>query len=154
VEQSGGVSVHRQQAHLDAPVEVLWELVGNPRCHPEWWPRVIEVRGERFDEGDEYAQVTRGPTGKEETTFLVEEREELREIQMRCQKTGMYAHWLLTEAQGGTFVDMEIGMDPRNLSNRVFDRTVGRVFFRRWGQESLDGLRRAALAGADDRRSE
>jgi uncharacterized protein YndB with AHSA1/START domain len=55
------MSVHRQQAHLDAPVEEVWSLVGVPSRYPEWWPRVIEVRNERFDEGDEYVQVTRDP---------------------------------------------------------------------------------------------
>jgi uncharacterized protein YndB with AHSA1/START domain len=138
------MSTYRQQAHLDAPIEAVWELVGNPKCHPEWWPRVIEVRGERFGEGDGYAQVTRGPTASEETRFLVERRSELREIQMRCQKTGTYMQWLLTEARGGTFVDLEMGMDPQGLSHRLFDATAGRIYFRRWCDQSVEALERAA----------
>ena len=140
------MSAYRQQAHLDAPIETVWELVGNPARHPEWWPRVIEVRGERFGEGDDYAQVTRGPMGREETRFLVERRSELREIHMRCQKTGAYMQWLLTEARGGTFVDLEMGMDPIGLSNRVFDATAGRIYFRRWCDQSGEALERAATA--------
>jgi len=138
------MSAHREQAHLSAPVEVIWDLVGDPKRHPEWWPRVVEVRGECFEEGDEYAQVTRGPGGTGETEFLVERRDELREIQMRCLKTGMYAHWLLTGAQGGTFVDLEIGMEPTALPNRLFDATAGRLYFRRWCTQSVDALRKAA----------
>ena len=52
------VSAFRHQAHLDAPLEDVWGLVATPSRYPEWWPRVIEVRGERFEEGDEWAQVT------------------------------------------------------------------------------------------------
>src|SRR5262245_18460850 len=48
------MSAYRQQALLDAPLEEVWPLVGTPARHPEWWPRVIEVRGERFEQGDEY----------------------------------------------------------------------------------------------------
>jgi putative SOS response-associated peptidase YedK len=55
------MSAHRQQALLDAPLEVIWGLVGTPSRYPEWWPRVIEVRGERFEEGDEYAQASPFP---------------------------------------------------------------------------------------------
>src|SRR5918996_3577150 len=39
------MSAHRQHAHLDAPLETVWGLVGSPNRYPEWWPRVIEVRG-------------------------------------------------------------------------------------------------------------
>ena len=141
------MSAYRQQAHIDAPLEAVWDLVGTPRRHPEWWPRVIEVRGERFEEGDEYAQVTKDPVGgRSETNFLLERRQDLREIRMTCQLTGMYADWLLTPAQGGTFVEVEIGMQPRRLGDRIFDSSLGRIYFRRWTSESLEGLRQAALA--------
>jgi hypothetical protein len=95
------MSAYRQQAHIDAPLEAVWGLVGTPNRYPEWWPRVIEVRGERFEEGDEYAQVTKDPIGRSETNFLLERCRDLHEIRMACQLTGMYAHWRLTPAQGG-----------------------------------------------------
>jgi hypothetical protein len=138
------MSSYRQQAHIEAPLTAVWELVGSPQRHPEWWPRVIEVRGERFEEGDEYVQVVRNAFGPTEASFLLEEVEDLREIQMRCTKTGMYAHWLLTEAQGGTFVEMEMGMDAKTLPDKLFDAVAGNRYFRRWGEESFDALRRAA----------
>jgi uncharacterized protein YndB with AHSA1/START domain len=53
------MSTSRSQALINASPTSVWELVGNPQRHPEWWPRVIEVRGEQFDEGSNYAQVTR-----------------------------------------------------------------------------------------------
>src|SRR6188472_64568 len=115
----------RRQALIDAPLESIWELVGDPTRHPQWWPRVIEVKGQRFEEGDEYVQVTRGAIGRAETKFVVEQRDELREIRMRCELTNTYADWVLTSAQGGTFVDLELGMQPHRLSDRVFDATVG-----------------------------
>ncbi len=137
------MSAYREHAHLDAPLEAVWSLVGTPSRYPEWWPRVIEVRGERFEEGDEYAQVTKDPLGRTESNFLLERRQDLREIRMSCQLTGMYANWLLTPAQGGTFVEVELGMLPRRLSDRVFDGFVGKVYFRRWTSDSLEGLRKA-----------
>jgi hypothetical protein len=143
------MSAYRQQALLDAPLEVIWGLVGTPSRYPEWWPRVIEVRGERFEEGDEYAQVTKDPIGRSESNFLLQRRDNLREIRMSCQLTGMYANWLLTPAQGGTFVEVEMGIEPRRLSDRIVDRAVGKTYFRRWTNQSLDGLRKAALSGGD-----
>jgi uncharacterized protein YndB with AHSA1/START domain len=142
------LSAHRQQAHLDAPLEVVWELVGTPSRYPEWWPRVIEVRGERFEEGDEYTQVTKGPIGKSETNFLLERRDTLRQIRMSCELTGMYADWILTPAQGGTFVEVEMGIEVRRVTDRIFDRAAGKAYFRRWTSQSLDGLREAALSAA------
>jgi uncharacterized protein YndB with AHSA1/START domain len=138
------MSAHKSHAHLDASLEDVWELVGSPTRFPEWWPRVIEVRGERFEEGDEYVQVTQGPAGSsQETNFLVERRDDLREIRMSCELTGMYADWQLTPAQGGTFVQVEMGIQPKRLGDRIFDRTLGQSYFRRWSSQSLDGLRRA-----------
>jgi ribosome-associated toxin RatA of RatAB toxin-antitoxin module len=137
------MSVARKQALINAPPEEVWELVGDPRRHPEWWPRVIEVRGERFDEGDTYAQVTRAFRKPVETTFKVEQfDDDLREVRLRCTNTGTYARWLLTEAQGSTFVDVEFGMDPATLSDKVIDRAIGKMFFHRWLEQSIDALER------------
>lgn len=138
------MSVCRSQALIHAPADRVWDLVGQPNRHPEWWPRVIEVRGERFDEGSNYAQVTREPGGRVETIMTVERLEDMREINLRCTKTGTYAHWLLTEAQGETFVDVEFGMDPIRVWDRFLDLTVAKPYFRRWLEASLQGLERAA----------
>src|SRR3954469_18147245 len=105
------MSMVHSQALINAPPSEIWELVGDPSRHPEWWPRVIEVRGERYDEGDNYAQVTKEAIGSMETIMEVEQLDELRQINLRCTKTGTYARWLMTEAQGDTFVDVEFGME-------------------------------------------
>jgi Polyketide cyclase / dehydrase and lipid transport len=140
------MSAFRHQAHLETPLKQVWDLVATPTRYPEWWPRVIEVRGERFEEGDEWVQVTKGPSGKAETDFLLERRDDLRSIRMSCQLTGCYADWLLTPAQGGTFVELEMGIQPARLADRLFDVAMGRSYFRRWTKESL-----AALEQVSDR---
>jgi uncharacterized protein YndB with AHSA1/START domain len=138
------MSGNHQQAHLDAPIESIWALIGDPGRFPEWWPRVIEIRGERFEEGEEYVQVTKAPGGPGESRWLLDRYDEMRAIHMSCQMTGTYARWSLTEAQGGTFVDLEMGIQPKRLGDRLFSAAFGRSFFRRWGEESLEALQTAA----------
>ncbi len=138
------MSVCRSQMLVEAPPSVIWELVGDPEHHPEWWPRVIEVRGQRFNQGDNYAQVTKSPMGEIETTMALERVDSLQAIDMRCQNTGTYARWRLTEAQGSTFIDVEFGMDPKGLRDRIFDSAFGRLYFRRWLAQSLAALEAAA----------
>ncbi|HEX2234242.1 MAG TPA: SRPBCC family protein [Thermoleophilaceae bacterium] len=142
------MSGHRLQAHIDAPLATVWSLVGSPERYPEWWPRVIEVDGEHFEEGDEFAQVTRDLRSDVRSNFLIERRDELREIRMSCQLSGYYAHWLLTAAQGGTFVELEMGIQPRRVGDRLFNRTLAPRFFRRWSDESIASLREAARQSA------
>jgi uncharacterized protein YndB with AHSA1/START domain len=144
------MSASRRQALIDAPPGRVWELVGDPRRHPEWWPRVVEVRGEEFDEGSNYAQITREPVGSGESVMRIDRLEDLREIHMRCTKTGTYSRWTLTEARGNTFVDVELGMDPVGVGHRVFDAALGKLYFRRWLDQSLAALKEAALTS--DRR--
>jgi hypothetical protein len=57
-----------------------------------------------------------------------------------CLQTGTYSRWLLTEAQGNTFVDVEFGMDPIGFGNRIFDAALGRLYFRRWLDQSIAAL--------------
>jgi hypothetical protein len=49
----------RHQAHVPATPRSVWELVGQPNRHPEWWPEVVEVQGKRFGRGCEYCHVAR-----------------------------------------------------------------------------------------------
>ncbi|MGZ5308810.1 MAG: hypothetical protein ACXWDP_06435, partial [Solirubrobacterales bacterium] len=58
--------------------------------------------------------------------------------------TGTYTRAVLTEAQGGTYVECEAGNDPENLSYRVSDATVGKRLFRRWVEHALDQMKAAA----------
>jgi hypothetical protein len=135
----------RTQALVDSPIATVWGLVGDPNRYPEWLPRVFEVQGERFEEGEEFVQVSRQPLfGNTEAHFLLDRMEELREIRMHCTISGMFVHWQLTEAQGGTFLNAAFGMEPLRRRDRLADLTVGRRFFSRWLAEAVDSLKSAA----------
>lgn len=138
------MSSYHRQALIDAPVEVLWELVGDPNRHPEWFPMVIEVTGlPAIENKATFRQVTRSVGGKVETTMAIEEIDDLRQISLRCLDTGTYTRWWLKEAQGSTFVDMEFGLEPAGMMVRLFDATLGGRYCRRWTEEALEGLREA-----------
>ncbi|MEX2253067.1 MAG: SRPBCC family protein [Thermoleophilaceae bacterium] len=143
-ENEGIASSVHDQRYLDCSRARLWELIGDPERYPEWWPSVVEVNGESYDAGEEFVQVTRGPMGKMETRYLIDERDEPAEIRMTCQTSGTFAHWRLTDAQGGTFVDFEGGMEPKSMLFRLFDETAGRIYFRRWADQSIQALTEAA----------
>jgi uncharacterized protein YndB with AHSA1/START domain len=130
----------RQQALIKAPIDQVWELIGNPVRHPDWWPRVVEVRGEQFATGDVYVQVTRNPLGTRATSLQIDEVEEMRALRFHCTDTGTFTNWVLTPAQNDTFVEAEFGMEPASLPYRLFDATLGRVYFRRWLDESVSAL--------------
>jgi uncharacterized protein YndB with AHSA1/START domain len=138
------MSEARQQAYIEAPVEVVWELLADVDRHPEWWPRVVAVQCDGLEAGCTYRQVTQTPLGKDEMSLRVDSMEDCRALLIRCVNTGTFVHWTLTEAQEGTFVDAKFGMDPFKLKYRVFDLAMGRRFFRSWLQESLDAMRRVA----------
>jgi Polyketide cyclase / dehydrase and lipid transport len=137
------VSECRRHALIEAPIERVWELVGNPARHPAWFPHVVEVRGDRFETGDVYVQVTRHSLSTKTTSLQIDELDELRSLKFHCRDTGMYSNWLLTPAQDDTFVEAEFGMEPASLSYRVVDATFGRTYFRRWLEDSFEALSQA-----------
>jgi hypothetical protein len=61
---------------------------------------------------------------------------------VRCAETGLYMRWLLSDAQGGTFVDAEFGIDSQKAAqpDPSFDPEVARAQLKRWLHSSLDGL--------------
>jgi uncharacterized protein YndB with AHSA1/START domain len=141
------MSAYRAQAHFDAPLEDVWALVGNPATYPEWWPVAVEIRGETFEVGDVYTQVVGIAGLRPEYNRIIDRREEFKELRWHCPTTGGFQHWLLTDAQGGTFVDMEMGMkDPEQARFGLFDKTVGRWFIKHWAEQAIDGLRRTLTA--------
>ena len=137
--------VCRHQALIEAPATQLWDLLGDPRRHPEWWPRIIEVQGQDFGEGCSYCQISREEQGANEQTFLVEKLEDCRELSVRCTENGLYMRWLLTEAQGGTFVDAEFGLDPQAAA-QTLNPEQSKHDLRSWLHDSLDALKRASTA--------
>jgi hypothetical protein len=116
--------------------------VGHARDDPRLRPVAVEIRGERFEVGDPFTQVI-GIAGRRlEYSRIIERREELKELKWHCPTTGGFQHWLLTDAQGGTFVDMEMGMNPPALRYGLFDKTMGRWVIKRWSEQAVDGLRK------------
>jgi hypothetical protein len=134
-----------QQAHIEAPVEVVWSLLGDPNRHPEWWPSVVEVECTDLEEGCRYRGVTKGPFGRaEEHELLIEGIDECREVSIHCEGTGVYTRFYLTEARNGTFVEGCFGAEPQSVGMKVFGAIVGRRFLRSWLSKSLSSLKAAA----------
>jgi hypothetical protein len=140
----------RQQALVEAPIDQVWELISDPARFPEW-NEELEVTGvpTRIEQGSTYHQRSRTRLGpKMTTTFEVEQLDEsLREIRLRCQTSGFYSHWFLTEAQGDTFADVEMGVEPHGLSERLWALPHTKSDLRRAMARSLDGLRGVLRAG-------
>lgn len=135
----------KQQALVEAPVRDIWALVADPSRYPEYAGDVIDVTGlpTRIEKGSTYLQTSRAPLGmKVTTTFEVAELKDLQEIKLRCTRSGYYSHWLLTEARGDTFVELEVGVDPPKRSTRVLTAAHTKGFVRRMAEASVDGLRR------------
>jgi hypothetical protein len=144
------MSLCRQHAWINAPPQKIWELVGDPNRHSQWWPRVLDVQCEGLEEGCVYRQVYSSPMGVIETDVSVERLDDCHELRVRCLNTGTYTRWLMTAAQGGTFIDAEFGLDPQTVRTRVFDQLAGKRYFRRWLEESLDALE-AVTSQSEDR---
>jgi uncharacterized protein YndB with AHSA1/START domain len=134
--------MHRRHVLIEAPIEDVWEIVSDPRTHPDWWPEVSDVRVEgKPGEGDEYTRVARrfGFLDQVDNVWVVERMEHLKEAHFRCTVSGSYARFALTPAQDETFVEAEVGMLPPNLRWRV-SQPVFRVTFSRWLRELVDAL--------------
>jgi uncharacterized protein YndB with AHSA1/START domain len=140
----------RQQAFIDAPLDVVWELASDPDRQTEWWPDTIvfECIDGRFEQGCHVRNVQKRPwpMPELETTLEVERMTPGKELYIRCMDTGTYSRAVLTEGQGGTFIEMEAGNDPKSLSVRLQVAAAGQRLFRRWVEHALEGLRRAAEA--------
>jgi len=138
----------RQQVWIDAPVEVVWDLIADVDRHPEWWPRVVEVECEGLEEGCVYREVLQTPIGKDEMQLRVDELEDCSQFLIRCINTGTFVRFALTGAQDGTFVDGGMGMDPQGAFSRVFDAVAGKRYFRAWLAQSLEAMRETAAERA------
>lgn len=140
------MSCWREQALFDAPLADVWDLVGDPREYPSWvGDEFVEVTGlPTVEKGARYEQTGRGPLReKSRTVFEIDELEELHEIRLRCTSSGWYSRWVLTEADGGTFADIEIGMEPTNLGFKAVDAVAGKRWYRRVARASVEGIKRA-----------
>lgn len=134
----------RQQAYIDAPPQVVWDLVGDPNHHPSWWPDVIEVECADLREGCRYRGVVKGFLGTDEHDLLLERLDDCHEVSIHCAGTGVTTRFLLTEAQGGTFVEGYFAIEPNSLGMKVVSAVAGRRLMRSWLEQSLENLKRAA----------
>jgi uncharacterized protein YndB with AHSA1/START domain len=141
------VATWKQQALIEAPIDRVWGLLEDPERFPEWNFGTIAVTGvpTQIEKGSTFTLTGRGPLGlKATTTFKVEELDDLREIKLRCQTSGWYSRWLLTEAQGQTFTEVEMGVERvPGLEGRVTGAMHTKRHLRRAAEETLDGVRRA-----------
>jgi hypothetical protein len=133
------------QTHIDAPVDLVWALLGDPNRHAEWWPKMVEVECADLEQGCRYRGVVQGPFGHtEEHELLVERLEDCREVSIFCEGTGVYTSFSLVDAGGGTFVEGRFGAQPQSIGMRVFGAVAGRRYLRSWLQQSLGALKQAA----------
>jgi uncharacterized protein YndB with AHSA1/START domain len=135
----------KQQTLIKAPVTDVWELLADPARFPEWSGESIEVTGvpDKIEKGATYRQTSPGLLGmRQTTTFEVAELDELHEIKLQCRASGYYAHWLLTEARGDTFAEVEYGVEPRGLRQRLRGATITSGALRRYLADSVDGIQR------------
>ena len=148
----------RQQALIEAPVRDVWEILADPVRGPDWDQDVLAITGApvKIEKGSTFELTGRGPLGlTATTTFRVEEFEEMHELKMQCEASGFYAHWLLTQAQDGTFAQLELGHEQERFDPGLKDRAVRALYtksyLRRAVEKTLDGLRtavRGKTAGA------
>jgi uncharacterized protein YndB with AHSA1/START domain len=143
------MSSWKQQTLIDAPVAEVWKVLADPKRSPEWAEDVLEVTvgPAEIQKGSIVEVTARGPLGLKGTTpFKIEELEDMHELKMKCQVSGFYTHWLLTEAQGGTFTELELGIEPLERRRTIQGRAIGALhtksFLRRTVERTLDGLRR------------
>ena len=132
----------RQQVLIDAPLDTVWDLIGDPEGH-RWCPG---VRGEEDCGPGPEQSVTKSFLGRDSADWIVERDHELREMRVTCAEDGCWARWVLTEAQGGTFVYFEVGVEPQGVKTRLYTSTLGRGYYRRWLDESVQALRQAVTA--------
>jgi uncharacterized protein YndB with AHSA1/START domain len=133
-----------QQAFIDADPKTIWELVGDPNRHPDWWPDVIEVQCTDLQEGCRYRGVVRGFFKADEHDLVIERLDTCQEVCISCEDTGVSTRFVLTGAQGGTFVEGHFTIEPNSIGMKVVSAVSGRRVMRSWLERSLENLKRVA----------
>jgi uncharacterized protein YndB with AHSA1/START domain len=144
VHNQGVERASRQQVHIDAAPEAIWELVGDPNRHPVWWPEMIEVECADLSEGCRYRGVVKGPFRAEEHELTIDRLDDCREVSIHCDGTGVTTRFVLTDAQGGTFVEGYFSIEPNSIGTTVIAAVAGRRLLRSWLEQSLANLKQSA----------
>jgi hypothetical protein len=105
---------------------------------------VVDVTCEGLEEGCTYREVVASPFGNDEMLLRVEELTPGDRFTIHCMNTGTFVRIALAEARGGTFLEAEMGMEPWKLGYRLFDAVIGKRYFDRWLEKTVEGLERAA----------
>jgi len=133
-----------QQTYIDAPASTVWELVGDPNRHPDWWPDIIDVECADIREGCRYRGVVKGLFRADEHDLLIERLDTCQEVSISCENTGVTTRFVLTAAQGGTFVEGHFAIEPNSIGMKVIGAVSGRRVMRSWLERSLENLKHAA----------
>ena len=133
-----------QQTFIDAAPETIWELVGDPNRHPDWWPGIVEVECADLREGCRYREVVKGFFKPQEHDILIERLDTCQEVCISCQDTGVTTRFVLTGAQGGTFVEGHFSIEPNSIGSKVVTAVTGQRMMRSWLERSLENLKNAA----------
>jgi hypothetical protein len=133
-----------QQTFIDATPETIWELVGDPNRHPDWWPGVVDVDCADLREGCRYREVVKGFLRPQEHDIVIERLDTCQEVCISCQDTGVTTRFVLTGAQGGTFVEGHFAIEPNTMGAKVVTAVSGRRFMRSWLERSLENLKQVA----------
>lgn len=122
----------------------MWELVGDPNRHSDWWPEMLEADCADLEQGCRYRGVIKGPFGADEHELLIERLDDCHEISIFCDGTGVTTRFRLADAQGGTFVEGYFAIEPNSPGMKMLGALIGRRFMRSWLERSLENLKRAA----------
>lgn len=133
-----------QQTYIEAEPETIWELVGDPNRHPDWWPGIVDVECADLREGCRYREVVKGYFKPQEHDILIERLDTCQEVCISCQDTGVTTRFVLTGAQGGTFVEGHFSVEPKAVGAKVVTAIAGRRFMRSWLERSLENLKLVA----------
>jgi uncharacterized protein YndB with AHSA1/START domain len=132
----------RRSRIITAPVEELWEVIGDPHHLPRWWPRVTRVEDV---EGNAFTEVMRTAKGKvvRADFQLVEADERARSLKWEQRLAGTPFGRLLSSAE--TCVSLEDVGGATSVTIELRQTLTG--FFPRFGGYMV---RRAAAATIDE----
>jgi uncharacterized protein YndB with AHSA1/START domain len=143
------VPTARRSRTIAAPVEELWEVIGDPHHLPRWWPRVTRVEDV---EGNAFTEVMKTAKGKfvRADFELVETDPRAHSLRWEQRLAGTPFARLLSSAE--TAVSLEQAGDATSVTIELRQTLTG--FFPRFGgfmvrraaaatiDEALDGLER------------